>query len=147
MIAVKYVTHPRDTIRTMKVSRGFTVIELTIVAVLFGLASVLFFVQKATIESAGRDEHRKTAINSMYYGLEEVYFKENKTYPRTISAETLRSVDPELFKDPDGVAIGDGESNYRYETASCNGDTCKEYTLRTTLENEADYVKTQREAN
>lgn len=130
----------------MKTSRGFTVIELTIVIVLLGIASVLFFVQKAAVESASRDEQRKTAVNAMYYGLEEVYFKENGAYPRTIKSDTLRSVDPALLKDPAGVTIGDGASDYRYEATNCDGDRCKQYTLRTTLENEADYVKNQRSA-
>lgn len=129
----------------MKSSKGFTVIELIIVVVFLAAASAIFFIQKNNIEVAARDDVRKTAINAFYYGLEEVYFKEHKAYPRTLSTETLPSVDPELFKDPSGVAIGESNSNYRYEAVDCNGDACKGYTLRTTLENEADYVKTERE--
>ena len=125
-------------------SRGFTVIEIIFVAVLFGLASVIFFVQKNNIETAARDTERKTAINAMYYGLEEVYFKTNNAYPRTLTKETLPSVDPELFTDPLGVSIGDGESNYRYEATNCEADACKSYTLRTTLESEADFIKKNR---
>lgn len=86
----------------MKSTRGFTVIELLIVATLFAVASVVFFVQKNNFEVAARDEARKTSINALYYGLEEVYFKANNTYPRTISSEALPSVDPEQFKDPSG---------------------------------------------
>ena len=82
----------------------------------------------------------------MYYSLEEVYFKEKGAYPRTVNEAVLPSVDPELFKDPQGVVIGESDSEYRYEPVDCTGDDCKGYTLRTTLENEADYVKTQREA-
>ena len=128
----------------MKSSRGFTVIELLIVVVLFATASVVFFVQKNNVEVAARDEARKTSINAMYYALEEVYFKTNSSYPRTITAETLPSVDPELLKDPAGVKIGESESNFRYESFNCDGDSCKSYTLRTTLENEDDFVKQSR---
>jgi type II secretory pathway pseudopilin PulG len=125
-------------------SRGFTIIELLFIIVLLAAASVLFFVQKNNLEVAGRDETRKTAINAMYYSVEEVYFKTNGYYPRTIDATVLPSVDPQLFKDPNGVKIGEATSNYRYEPYNCNVDQCKNYTLRATLENEADYVKTNR---
>lgn len=128
----------------MKSSRGFTVIELTLVIVLLAVASVVFFVQKSNVEIAARDVARKTSINAMYYSLEEVYFTQNKSYPRTISSEVLLSVDPEQFKDPSGVKIGESTSDFRYEGLNCDGDSCKSYTLRSTLENEDDYVKTSR---
>jgi Tfp pilus assembly protein PilE len=125
-------------------AKGFTIIELIFIIALLGVASVLFFIQRNNLEVASRDETRKTAINAMYYSIEEVYFKTNGFYPRTIDATILPSVEPSLFKDPNGVAIGEANSNYRYEPYNCTGDQCKNYTLRTTLENEADYVKTNR---
>jgi Tfp pilus assembly protein PilE len=125
-------------------SRGFTVIELIFIIALLAVASVLFFVQKNNLEVAGRDEMRKTAINAMYYSIEEVYFKTNGYYPQTIDSTVLPSVDPSLFTDPNGVKIGEAKSNYRYEPYNCNDNKCKNYTLRTTLENEDDYVKTNR---
>ena len=128
----------------MKYTRGFTVIELLIVVVLLLAASMLFFVQKNNVEVAARDETRKTSINAMYYSLEEVYFKANNSYPRTINASTLPSVDPDLFKDPSGVKINESGSNYSYEASDCDGDKCKAYSLRTTLQNEDDYIKTNR---
>ncbi|MDB5162126.1 MAG: hypothetical protein JWM52_634 [Candidatus Saccharibacteria bacterium] len=124
--------------------RGFTIIELIFIIVLLSAASILFFFQKNNIEVAGRDEVRKTSINAMYYSLEEVYFKANGFYPRTIDEKILPSVDPDLFKDPQGVKITESKSNYRYESSDCDADKCKSYTLRTTLENEDDFVKTSR---
>lgn len=131
----------------MKYSRGFTVIELLIVVVLFSTASIIFFMQKNNVETAARDEQRKTSINAMYYGLEEVYFKQNSSYPRVINETILPSVDPDLFKDPSGTKIGEADSNYSYEATNCDGDACKAYTLRTTLEKEDDYIKTNRTAS
>lgn len=128
----------------MKYTRGFTVIELLIVVVLLIAASMLFFVQKNNVEIAARDETSKTSINAMYYSLEEVYFKQNKSYPRVISSTVLPSVDPNLFEDPTGVKIGESDSNFSYEASNCDGDTCKAYTLRTTLQNEDDYIKNNR---
>jgi len=130
--------------KTTRTSSGFTIIELIFTILLLSAASILFFIQKNNLEVAGRDETRKTAINAMYYSIEEVYFTQNKYYPRTINATTLPSVDPTLFTDPTGVKIGEANSNYRYEPYNCDGDQCKNYTLRTILENEDDYVKTNR---
>lgn len=131
----------------MKATRGFTVIELLIVATLFAVASVVFFTQRTQVETAARDESRKTSINAMYYSLEEVYFKEKKSYPRVINGTVLPSVDPDLFKDPQGVQIGESNSDFRYEPLDCTNDACAGYTLRAALENEADYVKSNRSTN
>ena len=124
--------------------RGFTIIELLLVIVIIGAASVLFFIQKSNLEIASRDEQRKTSINAMYYSLEEVFYKTNGYYPRSISETVLPSMDPALFTDPQGVKIGEAESNYRYESLNCDGDKCKSYVLRTVLENEADFIKDSR---
>lgn len=139
----------------MKHQSGFTVIELVFVVLLLGAASVIFFIQKNNIEVTARDTQRKTAINAMYYGLEEVYYKQHKSYPRTLDATTLPSIDEALFADPTGIKLGQTtvtvndeevsvESDYRYEPTNCTDNSCKSYTLRTSLENEADFVKTSR---
>ena len=62
-----------------------------------------------------RDTQRKTAINAMYYNLEEVYFPAQKSYPRVLSANNLKAMDAKLLKDPQGVVIGEHGSDYRYE--------------------------------
>ena len=121
--------------------RGFTVIELIVIVAILSAVSVLFFVQKSNVEVAGRDDARKTAINAFYYSLEEVYFKANGHYPQSIDATVLPSVDPDLFKDPAGNAVGTSSSDYRYEPVSCIDNKCKSYTLRASLENEDDFVK------
>jgi len=126
-------------------SSGFTVIELIVIIVILAASGFLFFTQKNALESAGRDDQRKTAINAIHYSLEEVYFANNGSYPRTVSSDILPSVDPALFQDPAGNRIGEANSDYRYEPTNCSDAGCTAYSLRTTLENEADYVKTQRE--
>ena len=128
----------------MKSSRGFTVIEIIVVISVFAFASAVFFIQRSNLEVANRDQERKTAINAMYYSLEEVYYKEHKSYPRVVNSTTLPSVDPALFKDPNGVAIGEGDSEYSYTGLNCSDDACKSYTLKTALENEADYIRKSR---
>lgn len=85
---------------------GFTVIELIFVAVVLTIAGIVTFVQLNNLSIANRDAQRKTAINAMYYALEEVYYKLNKSYPETLTSATLPSVDPELFTDPDGFTLG-----------------------------------------
>lgn len=126
----------------MKTHRGFTVIEIIIVVAILSFASILFFSQKSHVAAAARDESRKTAINTMYHTLESVYYKEHSSYPRVISEKTLPSLNPDLLKDPSGISIGEGESNYRYEPTGCSNDTtCTGYTLRAILEKEDDFIK------
>lgn len=127
-----------------KRSNGFTVIELLFVIVLVAGATILFFVQKNNVEIGAHDSERKTAINAMYYSLEEVFYPANNYYPVSIDAKTLPSVDPSLFEDPDGYILGEAKSNYHYEALNCTDNKCKSYTLRAELQNEADFVKQSR---
>jgi type II secretory pathway pseudopilin PulG len=128
----------------MKRSQGFTVIEVIVVTLFLSVATAVLFVQKNNIASTQRDSDRKTAINAMYYSLEEVYYEKNKVYPASIGDTTLTALDPALLTDPNGLKIGDKDSDYRYEGIDCTNDTCKKYSLRADLENEGDFVKTSR---
>ena len=150
--------------RAHRRSAGFTVIELLVVIVVVALASVLFFYQKNNLQTASQDERRKTAINSIYYNLEEVFYPKNSYYPAELSSATLSAVDPALLIDTNGVkiddkldtsefdedtkkAIGDNTrlSEYIYEPTNCDQDgKCKSYTLRVVLANEAEYIKKSR---
>jgi len=124
--------------------RGFTVLELLAIITLLLIVGGVFWTQKTNIEAAARDDKRKIAINAMYYGLEEVYYPTNKSYPKTLSSSTLPSIDKNLLKDPNGVEIGKEGSDYTYEGKNCSNDSCKSYTLDAHLEHEADYVKQSR---
>lgn len=135
--------------------RGFTVIELIVVTAFLLFAGILFFNQKNNLEVANRDKERKIAINAMYYGLEEAFFKQNNYYPEKIDEKNLTTVDAALFTDPNGIKLGQTtqkvddediavESDYRYESTGCALGKCKSYTLRANLEAEADYIKKSR---
>lgn len=129
----------------MKKTSGFTVIELLVIIVVVAVGTWLFFNEKATVEGIQRDSQRKIAINAMYYSLEEVFYDKNHYYPQTIDSKTLRSVDPVLFSDPNGIALGTNGSDYRYETTGCTTDGhCTGYTLQSSMERESAYVKTNR---
>ena len=128
-----------------RLTRGFTVLELLIVIVLLGVGSWLFFTEKANVTAVQRDAARKVAINAMYYNLEEVYYQANHYYPSSIDSKALRAMDPSLFTDPDGIKLGESDANYRYDGTGCSTDgKCTGYTLRSSMEREADYVKTNR---
>ena len=127
-----------------KRSNGFTVLEIFFVVLVIGIASIFFFVQKNNIAVSARDEQRKVSINAMYYGLEEVFYPTNKYYPTTIDENNLPSVDPALFTDPDKFILGESGSNYVYEPTDCKDGKCTAYTLRASLENEADFIKTNK---
>lgn len=122
--------------------KGFTVIEISLIIVIALTASIVFFMQKNSLQVAARDDKRKTAINAMYYALEKSYYPAHKSYPAVINAGVLSTIDPELFNDPSGLTVGATDSDYRYEPTNCNGEICEKYTLRSILENESDYVKT-----
>lgn len=125
--------------------RGFTVLELLVVIVLLGIGSWLFFTEKASVTAVQRDAARKVAINAMYYNLEEVYYDQYKYYPASIDSKTLRAMDPSLFADPTDIKLGEAGSDYRYDGTDCSTDShCKGYTLRSAMEREGDYVKTNR---
>lgn len=128
----------------MKTKKGFTILEILVVAVFATLLLVLFFIQKSNIDAMERDEDRKTAINAMYYALEESFYKENGYYPETISEENIKVIDPALWTDPFGINLGDPLSSYSYDPADCKDGKCKEYTLKADLEKEDDYVKRNR---
>lgn len=128
----------------MKRSKGFTIVELILAIAFVGLAAGLLLYQKANIQAVQRDEDRKIAINAMYYNLEEVFYEKNGFYPETIDSKTLRAMDPALFTDPNGIKLGESGSNYRYDSTDCTNGQCKGYTLRSRMEKEADYVKTNR---
>jgi len=127
-----------------KYSKGFTVIEVSFIIVVMVLAATLFFVQKNNLQVSSRDDERKSSINAIFYSLEEVFYEKNKFYPSKISETNIKSVDPDVFIDPQGFKLGEPESNYRYEPTECNNEKCYSYTLRTTLEAEDDFIKENR---
>ena len=128
----------------MKKRQGFTILEVAIVGVFVALALVLFFVQQSNIDAMKRDEQRKTAINAMYYALEESFYPGNKYYPEMISEENIKVIDPALWTDPMGFNLGDAESSYTYEAADCRDGKCREYVLKAVPEKEDAYVKYNR---
>ena len=128
----------------MNKKKGFTIIEIIIVAVFASLLLILFFIQKANLDAMKRDENRKTAINAMYYALEESFYKDHKYYPETISEENIKVIDPALWTDPSGINLGDPASSYSYTPANCENGHCKEYILKAELEKEDAYIKSNR---
>lgn len=129
----------------MKHKSGFTLLELIIVIAFSALVFIVFFVEKGNVDAMNRDDQRKTALNAMYYALEEGYYASHGYYPRFISEDILPVMDPALFTDPSGINLGSQGSSYSYEAADCNGEKCKSYTLRARLEKEADYIKRNRQ--
>ena len=128
-----------------QVKAGFTLVEILVVIAFLGLLFIFALLQYFTLSAMDRDEQRKTAINAMYYSLEEGFYAQNGYYPQTISDTVLTTMDPEFFTDPDGVNLGSEGSTYTYEPADCDDNGhCQEYTLRADLEREDDYIKRSR---
>lgn len=126
----------------MQTQRGFTLIELAIFILLILVLGITAFFQIQDVRASERDDERKTDINAMYYGLEKVYYEKNGYYPEAVDSKTLPYVSPESFKDPNGKEINNRESDYRYNPSGCVEGKCEGYSLRSVLQKEADYVKT-----
>ena len=127
----------------MQTTRGFTIIELIALIVLILVTGIVAFIQVQDIRASERDNQRKTDINAIYYGLEKVFHEKNSYFPETISPEVLPYVDPASFKDPNGLEINNRKSDYRYNASGCSEGKCRGYSLRSVLEKEADYTKTE----
>jgi len=126
----------------MSEKKGFTLIEVMIVGAFATLLVVLFFIQKANVDAMDRDDDRRTAINAMYYALENYYYPKYGYYPAKIDEEALPVIDPQLFTDPFGEKLGYELSSYSYDAANCNAENqCKEYILRAQLEKGDTYIK------
>lgn len=126
----------------MNVKKGFTIIEATIVGAFAALLVIIFFLQKANVDAMNRDDDRKTAINAMYYALEEYYYPKYGYYPSEINEDVLPVIDPQLFTDPFGANVGTETSTYSYEPANCNtANECQDFILRANLEKEDTYIK------
>jgi len=122
--------------------RGFTVVEVLAFFLLLSVVGLIFLSQKNALDAIHRDRDRKTAINEIYYNLQEVAYPALKGYPSTLSVKQLSTLDRSFLTDPAGHKIGSKDSDYRYEPTGCNGGTlCTGFTLRTELEREADFVK------
>ena len=130
----------------MMTRKGFTVLEIMICIIVLAVAVVLFFMQKQNVEAMDRDDQRKSAINAMFFALEEGYYEENGYYPEVIDKpEVLHWIDPNTFTDPTGFNLWEADSDYSYEAIDCNDKhECKSYKLRAELEKEENYVRTSR---
>ena len=121
------------TARDQTGQRGFTVIELIVVAIVLAVASVMVFAYATNVSATNQDGQHKTPINAMYYALEEVYYKQHSSYPATLTTATLPSVDPALFTDPDGFTLGkEALSEDELEKLISNGDTSDDTAKRLT---------------
>ena len=124
--------------------KGFTALELVIAVGFVGAAVLFFMMQKATIDAYARDDHNKTAINAMYYALEDVYHFTFGYYPEVLTEETLRGADPRFMVDHAGNFVGSVGSALNYEPENCNDGKCSSYVLRALLEKETDFIRRSR---
>lgn len=124
--------------------QGFTVIEVLIVSVFLITAGIVLLLQLQRISTEDKNSQKRVAINAMYYSIEESFYPANNFYPESIDKDTLTTMDPALLSDPDGLFIGDSQSAYRYEATNCQAGQCQAYTLRALLDDEEDFVKTNR---
>lgn len=123
--------------------KGFTAIEIILVAIFLIAIGVVFYFQKLDLNDRFVDENRKTEINAIHFNLQH-FHKQNGYYPREISEKNLTAIDPNAFSDPLGKKLGEEGAEYRYSATDCEGDKCQNYTLRTSLSKESDFIKSSK---
>ena len=128
----------------MRKQSGFTVIEVIIAIVFLGIAAAVSLTQLTKLQNESHNKAKRTAINAIYYSLEEDFYKRNHYYPEKIDDNTLPTMDKTLLTDPAGKKLGDIASSYRYEPTNCHDQKCRSYTLRATLTDEAEFTKKSR---
>ena len=124
--------------------QGFTVIEVIVVVLFLAVASIVLFFQLSNMSIEAVNSEKKIAINAMYYSLEEQFHPKHGFYPEFLEDDTLPTMDSALLTDPYGVRIGEVGSAYRYEPTNCSDGECTAYTLRVSLDGEADFIKESR---
>jgi type II secretory pathway pseudopilin PulG len=128
----------------MTTRKGFTILEVILVLLAVATGVVLFFIQKLNVDAMDRDAARKTAINAIYFNLEEAYYPDKGYYPETIGPDNLAAMDPNLFTDPLGLVLGTDGSSYTYEPSNCTDGHCKAYVLRAVMEKEDIFIRQSR---
>lgn len=125
----------------MKLKIRFTKIELMMVVFLIIISLLALYLVQSQIETVTRDRQRKIAINTLHQTLQEVYLPAKGHYPKKLDEKSLPTVDSVFFIDPNGIQLGDQQSDYSYRPLGCVDNSCKSYILRANLENEVDYVR------
>jgi competence protein ComGC len=126
----------------MKHEQGFTIIEMLIFFVILAVLAIFFVIQKTDLDASYADRDSKSAINSLYYNLTEIYQPSHGNYPSEITIDTLTGIDQTILTDAYGNTIGNPESIYKYQGLDCNGSgECKDFKLTAELEKEAAYEK------
>lgn len=120
----------------MRKNQGFTILELLVALTLTIIVGTLVITQKNDIDASHRDQQRKTALNSVYYGLTKAYYPVKKSYPTTVDAKILPYVEPALFE-----TIGGADYKLYYIGKECKDDVCQGFELRIKLEKEDTYKK------
>jgi hypothetical protein len=122
--------------------RSVTAWEFVGILILVGMVGGLFWLQEAAADSRHMDSSRKQDISAMYYFLENTYYPEHHGYPATLTATTLKGLDPTTLKDPHNKTVNTPSSSYTYLPAGCQEGVCSSYKLTATLQKEASFSKT-----
>ena len=129
-------------IRCMHIKRP-TLIELVVGIVLLAATVAFAWSQTQVFAARDRDIKRKTDINSIDGYLVSVYFPKHRYYPIQLVADQLPGLNPKYLVGPKGAAINTPSSLLHYDPLDCTNGQCAGYTLRTNLEQEADYIVTR----
>lgn len=126
--------------------KGISKLELFLLLVAAALVGAIIFSQVQVFAARDRDNQRKNDINQIYYYLTRAYHPAQKSYPINLKDKALSEKLAGSLTDPNGLKIGDARSDYRYEAYGCDNTECEGFSVRSTLEQEADFVRSTRVA-
>ncbi len=141
-------------LKTLKNSKGFTIIELLIVIAIIVILAGLVLNNFQGAQAKARDTQRITDINTLHSKLEERY-NEQGGYPSTLTVANFPGIDAGALEDADGnpptVTISDDSTAAAAITAPTNAaeyqyntwptgcvDDCEGYFLKTFVEKPAE---------
>lgn len=135
-----------------KSQSGYTMAEVLVVVVVVGILAAIAFNGIQSSNARARDAERTADIDVLHSRLEE-YFSDYGGYPGTLTTSNLPGVNPDVLKDPNGVAISvdtpvanvvaalastapSAAANYKYipYPTSCTGSNCTGYVLKSFIE-------------
>jgi prepilin-type N-terminal cleavage/methylation domain-containing protein len=120
-------------IKTKKLGRGFTLIELMVVIAIIGILSSIMYANFSSAKSRSRDAKRVSDMTQIQLALAG-YFDRCSTYPADLSIPgTACSGGPNLGNFISSIPVPPSGGNYNYVVDSAGGND--DYFLQTTLEN------------
>jgi len=133
--------------KSLKRSKGFTIIEVLAVIAIMGILTAVIYSSFGGAQAKSRDQKRVSDINLIKLSL-EAYLNKNGQYPVTLSALTPTFI-ASIPSSPNGGPSGSsyGYNYFPITQSSLDPSVCTSYQLWTTFENQNTYLLSKKGFN